>query len=851
MNKEITDYIEDPKNDIANFNLAYWYENQRHLSPACSYYLRCAELTKNEDLAYECLLRLYLCYYSLSNRDYTCENLLKSALKIKPKNPEAYFFLSQFFERKSNWMDGYLYASLGLELSNCEPSKFKTYFEYQSKYMLIFQKAVCSWWYGKPREARVLFRKLKDEYGNKLNDSYSYLVQKNLSALGSGSVCDSEVKYEKSKYDLRFRFEGCDELENNFSQACQDLFVLAALNGKRNGTYLEIGSAHSLHNNNTALLEKYFDWIGIGIELKKELCEMHEAERKNKCINADALKIDYEKLLDDNFSSNIIDYLQLDIEPSKNTFEALLLIPFNKYKFRVITYEHDHYVDITGEYREKSRRYLRNLGYTLIFNDIAPNEGSSFEDWWVNKDLIEESIFQNLSSYPLQEINLVEDLMIKKKINKLENFPQVNFIGIEESIERRKNLIKQFSCYNIENLTPHIFKRYHEYNHNLTGKFIADLHENSKGPVTSHIKAIKSWYDSTNEEYAFFCEDDLSLEPVNYWSFTWTEFFSNLPCDWECVQLTWISPNNKSIELRERLWDDWGAAAYIIKREYAKKIIDKYYVNENTFSLDIGETNLIPIVENILFAGTGKVYNIPMFVEDVKNVKSTYFGKDLVEINGQGEYHWESYYWIINWWKNKGQYIDIKNIIKKIPHIYQSPEFGENWFTYPNLYRSMVTKFPSGSKFVEIGSWKGKSSAFMAVEIANSNKDIEFYCIDTWEGSAEHKGLDKMEYLYDIFNQNMRSLKKYYKPIIKSSIEAASQFQDNSLDFVFIDASHEYEDVKKDIITWLPKIKKKGILAGHDYYVDGHDYFPGVKKAVNECLSRFSTSECCFIYEKE
>ena len=847
MNKELTDYANNPENDTANFNLAYWYENQKHLSPACSYYLRCAELTKNEDLAYECLLRLYLCYYALSNRDYTCENLLKRALKLKPKNPEAYFFLSQFFERRKNWMDGYLYASLGLDLASCEPSKFNTSFEYQSKYMLIFQKAVCSWWYGKPKESRILLRKLKDEYGSQLNDGYSYLIQKNLSTLGSGSADESEVRYLKSNYDLRFRFEGCDNLEKNFSQACQDLFVLAALDGKRNGTYLEIGSAHSFHNSNTALLEKDFDWTGVGIEFKQELADMHKADRKNKCIHADALKINYERLLDENFSSDIIDYLQLDIEPSKNTFEALLLMPFNKYKFRVITYEHDHYVDITGEYREKSRRYLKNMGYTLVFNDIAPNEGSNFEDWWVHKDLIDDSVFKNLSSYPIEEINLVENLMLKKKINKLENFPQVNFIGIEESVERRENLTNQFSSYDIKDLVPHIFKRYHEYNHELCGEFVCDLHENSKGPTTSHIKAIKNWYDSTNEDYAFFCEDDLSLEPVNYWSFTWKEFFDNLPNDWECVQLTWIRPNNLNIELRERLWDDWNAAAYLMKRDYAKKIIDKYYVDENKFNLQVA--NLIPIVENILFAGIGKVYNIPIFVEDVKNVKSTYFGKDFTEINGQGEYHWDSYYWIINWWKNKGQYINLKSIIKKIPHIYREPQFGEDWFTYPDVYKDMVFNSASDSRFVEIGSWKGKSSAFMAVEIANSNKKIEFYCVDTWKGSSEHQSMEEIDYLYDIFINNMKPVENYYKPIRSPSVEAASRFEDNTLDFVFIDASHEYEDVKNDINAWLPKVKNGGILAGHDYYL-GDDYFPGVKKAVDECLTSFETRSDCFVYKK-
>ena len=426
----------------------------------------------------------------------------------------------------------------------------------------------------------------------------------------------------------------------------------------------------------------------------------------------------------------------------------------------------------------------------------------------------------------------------------------VNFVGIEESVERRENLVKQFSSYGIDNLIPHIFKRYHEYHHELTGEFVCDLHENSKGPVTSHVKSIKNWYDSTNEDYAFFCEDDLSLDPVYYWDFTWKEFFDNLPCDWECVQLTWIRPNNINIELRERMWDDWGAAAYIIKREYAKKIIDKYYIDGNKFNLEIKGTSLVPIVENILFSGIGKVYNIPIFVEDVENVKSTYFGKDPTEVNGQGEYHWDSHYWIMNWWKNKGQYIGLKNIIKKIPHIYQEEGFGEDWFSYPNLYKNMVDRSQSGSKFVEVGSWKGKSSAFMAVEIANSNKNIEFYCVDNWRGSIEHKNIEEAN-LYKTFVDNMKPLENYYKIIKKNSIDAAAQFEDNSLDFVFIDASHEYEDVKKDINAWLPKVKKNGILAGHDYYVDEYDYFPGVKKAVNECLDGVFTSERCFIYTKD
>ena len=180
-------------------------------------------------------------------------------------------------------------------------------------------------------------------------------------------------------------------------------------------------------------------------------------------------------------------------------------------------------------------------------------------------------------------------------------------------------------------------------------------------------------------------------------------------------------------------------------------------------------------------------------------------------------------------------------------HFYQN--IGEDWFTYPKLYSDMIGKYKSGAKFVEVGSWKGRSAVYMAVEILNSNYDIDFSCVDTWEGSIEHKEMDviKSNLLYKEFLTNISPVKKYINPIRASSKEASSFFEDSSLDFVFIDASHEYEDVLEDIKYWLPKIKKGGTLAGHDYGSSG------VNKAVNEYFnnSKFiSTEEDCWIYEK-
>lgn len=157
---------------------------------------------------------------------------------------------------------------------------------------------------------------------------------------------------------------------------------------------------------------------------------------------------------------------------------------------------------------------------------------------------------------------------------------------------------------------------------------------------------------------------------------------------------------------------------------------------------------------------------------------------------------------------------------KKTAHIYEHPSFGENWFTFSKLYSDMVKEFPSGSKFVEVGAWKGKSAAYMAVEIINSDKNIDFHVVDTWEGSEEHMSNPELKDLYEIFISNMKPVENYYKPMRMTSIDAAKLFDDESLDFVFIDAAHDYENVTADIKAWYPKVKKGGVLAGHDFYPD-------------------------------
>lgn len=142
--------------------------------------------------------------------------------------------------------------------------------------------------------------------------------------------------------------------------------------------------------------------------------------------------------------------------------------------------------------------------------------------------------------------------------------------------------------------------------------------------------------------------------------------------------------------------------------------------------------------------------------------------------------------------------------------------------------------------FVEVGCWKGMSAAYMAVEIINSGKNIKFDCVDTWRGGIEHQNFAEVvnDTLYDEFINNMKPVEGYYTAIRMPSVEAAATYPDNSLDMVFLDAGHDYESVKADILAWMPKVRPGGIMGGHDYNPNDRG---GVYDAVAELIPDHKT----------
>lgn len=183
-------------------------------------------------------------------------------------------------------------------------------------------------------------------------------------------------------------------------------------------------------------------------------------------------------------------------------------------------------------------------------------------------------------------------------------------------------------------------------------------------------------------------------------------------------------------------------------------------------------------------------------------------------------------------------------------HFYQNIDGWSTGIT--ELYKYVIDNcIDNDLHFIEVGVWKGRSACFMAVEIANSGKNISFDCIDDWRGDPKEEShwadpILKENRLYEHFLENISPVTQYIKPIRLKSLEAVSLYEDSSVDFIFIDASHDYDSVKEDIVAWLPKLKPGGILAGHDFF-----HAP-VRTAVLEMLPNARAfNDMCWIYHNK
>jgi len=400
IKNQIYKYVDNPLSPEINFNTGLHYESIGQTAAALSFYLRCAELTEDQSLAYEALLKTYRCIASQGRRPIWEKEQLMIAITHYPERPEGYFLLSQWHSAREEWTEANYYATTAQKVCDFTLPGLGSDIGYVGHWGLKFQEAFACWYRGLREHSYKLWLELYNDK-NIDNDEYFQIIINNCTNFKLLQTKHDPIIYDKSQMknvEQRFKFPGFGKIKNNYSQCFQDLFVLKCLSGKRKGTYLEIGGGRPYDGNNTALLEE-LGWDGISIDLHQPYVdEWNESIRSNSIIRTDATQINYKEFLKENNFSDVIDYLQIDIDPCAQSYDVLTKIPFEDYKFGVITFEHDHYLDPTRKIRSNSRNLLESHGYVLAVPNVSPDENSPFEDWWVHPQVVNEKQIEKVKT---------------------------------------------------------------------------------------------------------------------------------------------------------------------------------------------------------------------------------------------------------------------------------------------------------------------------------------------------------------------------------------------------------------------------------------------------------------------
>jgi hypothetical protein len=142
---------------------------------------------------------------------------------------------------------------------------------------------------------------------------------------------------------------------------------------------------------------------------------------------------------------------------------------------------------------------------------------------------------------------------------------------------------------------------------------------------------------------------------------------------------------------------------------------------------------------------------------------------------------------------------------------------------YRSELSSLFQEKNSLGKGVEIGVSKGEHARIILSKYLG-----HLYLVDPWatQDPQEYEDITNFENHESNFYECAAYLSKYqsrYTAIRKKSLLAANDFDNESLDFVYIDANHKYSFVKADIEAWFSKVRTGGIVSGHDYFNEWND----------------------------
>jgi hypothetical protein len=220
---------------------------------------------------------------------------------------------------------------------------------------------------------------------------------------------------------------------------------------------------------------------------------------------------------------------------------------------------------------------------------------------------------------------------------------------------------KQFEYWEIKNYTriSAYDGRTDDLSDIIKGKYPDLMSSGEIGCVTSHLKAIKHWYENSDSPYAIIMEDDCNLDIAKYWDFTWENFISRVPYAWDVIQLAIICTGDIVVPIHNRFVNDFSTACYAITRHHAEKLI-KHHIRGDKYKLDNG-VKPRPVADDLIY-NSGVTYATPMLLYKIELGSSIH--PDHIDA-----FHRSSHDGILNFWQQRGSELSLEHMTNYDPFL--------------------------------------------------------------------------------------------------------------------------------------------------------------------------------------
>ena len=253
-----------------------------------------------------------------------------------------------------------------------------------------------------------------------------------------------------------------------------------------------------------------------------------------------------------------------------------------------------------------------------------------------------------------------------KSAYKLKNFGPVYYLNLDGQPERKIYMEAQFKYWEIEN-----YERITAYDGReddlsdiIKGRYPDGMSGGEVGCTTSHLKAIKHYLETSDSPYAIMMEDDVSLDLVRFWNFSWTDFMRKIPYDWDVVQIAIICTGDLHVRLHKRFVNDFSTACYLVTRHHAEKLVRLHcrggYTGKQTYKLDQG-VKPRPVADDLIY-NSGNTFAIPLLLY------KTELGSSIHPIHIDA-FHNKNYEAQYNFWLTNGSNVDIKAYMDYDPYL--------------------------------------------------------------------------------------------------------------------------------------------------------------------------------------